>query len=180
MEVSPLPRWPPRTPPRFGTVAACPWCGGSAVLCPPAAVAATCPSGCRWKQAPAVEQSMTAAPLPPSQIHPAPQQRLPSSSGLRACAAALAPDGSWAPARGRGPCSRAGREACTVTGRAARRGGAPFLRRVSAAEAAGAGLTGGQSGGEVVMAYFVENFWVGKQGGQVPPCRGWNGQGTTG
>ncbi|KAM7076006.1 LOW QUALITY PROTEIN: F-BAR domain only protein 2 [Ciconia maguari] len=61
--------------------------------------------------------------------------------------------------RGAGAVELCGRRRLTVTGRAARRGGACFLRRVSAAEAAGAGLTGGHGGSGVMMAYFVESFW---------------------
>lgn len=93
----------------------------------------------------------------------------------------------------RGPCGRRGwaharswgRQSCveggggTVTGRAVRRGGACFLRSVSAAKAAGAGLSGDRDDSSgVMMAYFAESFWVGKRRGPVPPRRGWNGQGT--
>lgn len=99
---------------------------------PPAALPALCSPG-------------RCAPTPPARP---PRMRLPKAAreplracaGARARAAACACAGGWA-------VERVGGGGCTVTGRAERRGGARFLRRVSAAGAAGAGLTGTAAGG---------------------------------
>lgn len=77
-----------------------------------------------------------------------------------------------------------------MTGRAARCGGARFLRPVPSRRVAsrlvssrrqrrpGPGSGSGSPVAAAMMAYFVESFWVGKRRGPAPPRRGWNGQGT--
>lgn len=69
-----------------------------------------------------------------------------------------------------------------VTGRAARGGGACFLRRVSAV-GAGPGRESwswgrGRGGdGGMMMAYFVESFWVGERREPFPRRSGWESAG---
>lgn len=79
------------------------------------------------------------------------------------------------PSAGAGPGERGG--GCSVTGRAERgRGGARFLRRVSAAAAAAAGLAGGRGGGG--KDGVLRGELLGRQRrGPVTPRRGRNGQG---
>lgn len=103
--------------------------------------------------------------------------------GVVLAAPAQKPHRPASPTRMRGgaepPCGGRRR---AVTGRAARGGGACFLRRVSAV-GAGPGRESwswgrGRGGdGGMMMAYFVESFWVGERREPFPRRSGWESAG---
>lgn len=103
--------------------------------------------------------------------------------GVVLAAPAQKPHRPASPTRMRGgaepPCGGRRR---AVTGRAARGGGACFLRRVSAV-GAGPGREswswGRDRGGDggMMMAYFVESFWVGERREPFPRRCGWESAG---